>query len=73
MRGTKIGDKDGAERIEESVRGRLTTRELGENTTTLQQMKRPLPVVMRSTPVPLFSAGCQGTQGVSCLDDVVPP
>lgn len=44
-------------------------RDLGDNTTTLQQMKQLLPAVL----LPLYSIGCHGTLGVSCLDDVVPP
>lgn len=54
-------------------RERIMTRDLGENRTTSRQMKYLLPVVMRSMPLPLLSVGCHGTQGVSRLDDVVPP
>lgn len=63
----KEGERNGESQRE---RERIMTRDLGENRTTLQQMKYLLPVVMRSMPL---SIGCHGTQGVSRLDDAVPP
>lgn len=60
---------EGNER-ERSELKRKTVRDFRENVTTLRQMREESPVVMRSTPLPLFSAGRRGTQGVSCFDEV---